>query len=162
MQNWPVVLKYVFSLAVTAFFATPAMAELTVISAKAGLVDYNQPGLRSGDFGIRPVKKIPSSEKYFGWVIEVKCPSDQVPWVETTILPAKYASLRPGKSEDDATVTVAKDLKSFVTRRAAVCRSGVARLEDLYAREEGMPAGEWRIEVRHDKQLLAEFRFVVE
>jgi hypothetical protein len=162
MLNWKLAFRWVFSLTVLALFATPVMAELTVISAKAGLVDYNQPGLRSGDFGIRPGKKIPRSEKYFGWVIEVKCPSDDVSWVETTILPAKYASLRPGKSKDDPSVTVAQDLKSFVTRRAAVCRGGVARLEDLYAREEGMPAGEWRIEVRHEKQLLAEFQFVVE
>jgi hypothetical protein len=157
--------KVVWRLAVLAAFVAPALAEeLKVISARFGLVDYSQPGLRSGDFGIRPVKVIPRKEKYFGWVIEAKCPAgaEQVDWVEMTILPGKYAGARPGKSPDDPTVTMASNLKSFVTRRATVCRGGVARLEDLYAREEGMPAGDWQIEVRSGNQLLATFRFVVE
>lgn len=163
MRQWTLALISLVFLSVPARAEKP-VTDLKVISAKAGLVDYGQPGLRSGDFGIRVVKKIPRSEKYFGWVIEVKCRAglEQIAWAETTILPAKYSGLRPGKSEDDPTVTVGADLKSFVTRRAAVCREGVARLEDLYAREDGMPTGEWQIEVRHGKQLLAAFRFVVE
>jgi hypothetical protein len=154
---------------VMTLFTNPAVAEepaggLKVISARFGLVDYHQPGLRSGDFGIRPMAKIPRKEKYFGWVIEVQClpGQDQVDWVETTLLPGKLPGARPGKSTEDPTITMAGDLRSFVTRRAAVCRNGMARLEDLYAREEGMPVGEWRIAVRHGKQVLAEFRFVVE
>lgn len=141
-----------------------AEGELKVISAKAGLIDYNQRGLRSGDFGIQQVSKVPRSEKYFGWVIEVKCPpgSEQVSWVETTWLPGKYAGAKPGPSEDDPTITIAKDLKSFTTRRATICRNGVARLEDLYAREEGLPTGEWRIEVRSGQQVLAQFQLVLE
>lgn len=163
MRQWTLAFISLVFLAAFAKAGKP-MADLKVICAKAGLVDYSQSGLKSGDFGIRVVKKIPRSEKYFGWVIEVKCPSglEQISWVETTILPAKYPGLRPGKSGDDPTVTEGADLKSFITRRAAVCREGVARLEDLYAREDGMPAGEWQIDVRHGKQLLAAFRFVVE
>lgn len=138
--------------------------ELKVISARFGLTDYSLPGLRSGDFGIRPAGKIPRSEKYFGWMIEVKCPAGmgQVDWVETTVLPGKYAGLRPGKSADDPAITVGPDLQSFVTRRATPCRNGVARLEDLYRRDDGMPAGPWHITVRTGKQVLAEFRFLVE
>lgn len=163
MQQWTLALISLVFLAAPATAEKP-VTDLKVISAKAGLVDYGVPGLKSGDFGIRVVKKVPRSEKYFGWVVEVKCPPglEQVSWVETTILPAKYPGLRPGKSEGDLTVTVGADLKSFITRRTAVCLEGVARLEDLYAREDGMPTGEWLIEVRHGKQLLAAFRFVVE
>lgn len=35
-------------------------------------------------------------------------------------------------------------------------------VEDLYAREDGMPAGAWHIIVRAGKQVLGDFHFLVE
>lgn len=132
---------------------------LQIVSAKFGLIDYNKPGLRSGDFAIKETSRIPKSEKYFGWVVEVKCPpgSEEVKWMEITYLPGRYQ----GATGEDATVTVAKDLKSFTTRRTSICRNGIARIEDLYTREEGLPTGDWKIAVWSGKQLLAEFRFTL-
>ena len=153
-----------------AFFAAsclgPAFAssdELKVVSAQLGLPDYNQRGLQSGDFAIKPKGRLPVSEKYYGWVIEVQCPSgrESIEWKSITRRPAADPASKPGIFAGDPTVTVSADRKSFTTRRATLCRNGVARLSDIYAREPG-DSGEWRIEVWHGKQMLAGFRYSLE
>jgi len=137
---------------------------LRVLSATFGPLDDDAPGLAQGVFDFKSAKTIGRKDQYYGWAIVVECPKGvtEIDWQETTTLPAPDPLAKPGPYEDDPTITVSEDRRSFVTRRGTLCRDGTAHLDDLYGREEREPLGPWRIEVQVGTQRLAVFDYVLE
>jgi hypothetical protein len=160
MKCFSILLVLLPLLAVASTAAHPAAPKLEVLAVKFGPIGYdNVPAGQS--FAVQEAIEIDAQVDYYGWVIHVRCPAhvESIEWTEVTTMAAANPTYTPGVSEDDDTITVADDRKSFTTRRGSLCKDGVAHLEDLYGREDSEPLGPWRIEVKHGNQLLADIHF---
>jgi hypothetical protein len=135
---------------------------IRILSSDFGVISYGT-SRSVTDFSVKPTKEIGASVRNYAWIIYADCPRDGewVEWTELTHMPGPDRNAKPGISEEDPTITVAPDLKSFTTRRGSPCKNGKVRIDDVYGREDGEPLGQWRIEVLIGGQRMARFEYVV-
>jgi hypothetical protein len=141
---------------------TAGVAEpLKVLSANFGGIHYHDKAALGGSFDIKPtLTRVLPEHKYFAWLITATCPRDveSIAWRSVYHLPRPDTKYKPSKDDDDS-VKLSDDRKSWITDRKAFCKDGKVRIDDIYGRSENEIPGAVKLEVFYGDQRLASFNF---